>query len=354
MLYHLATILEKTHPFLRLFRYISTRSISAMFTAFVASLIIGKIFIKFASKNLTSKAREFTPSTHASKDYTPTMGGLFIILSFFLSTVLWSNLLSLNVRIFSLTLVTFGLIGCADDLAKINKLKGISARLKLSLQIISATAIVCLWMFLVSPPTTICIPFFKTISPDLGLWLIPWSVFVIVGTSNAVNLTDGLDGLVAGPLISSLLSYGIIAYLAGHPALAKYLAIPMAGTSELTICAASLIGALLGFLWYNANPAQIFMGDVGSLSLGAALGFLAIASRQELLLVIIGGIFVVEALSVILQVGSFKLSGKRIFKMAPIHHHFELKGWNETKVTIRFWIISLLLSLLALLTLKIR
>ncbi|MCK4499589.1 phospho-N-acetylmuramoyl-pentapeptide-transferase [Candidatus Babeliales bacterium] len=354
MIYHLATALFKTYPFLRLFRYISVRSICAVTFSFILTLIIGSKFLKIAHKHLAAGIREYTPKNHEAKGATPTMGGLFIIPAIILSTLLWNNFASPYVWTLLFVLIGFGAIGFSDDWSKIKNQAGISAKVKFTFQLLVAGITLALWLFYCNPPQTICIPFFKNFCPHLGWILIPWGIFILVGCSNAVNLTDGLDGLVSGPLIFSFGTFAIIAYLAGHTLLSGYLAIPSAPTSELTICCASIIGALMGFLWYNAHPAQVFMGDIGSLSLGAALAFIALATRQELLLPITGGIFVLETVSVIIQVLSFKLFKKRVFAMAPIHHHFELKGWNEAKITIRFWIISILLSLGTLLTIKIR
>jgi len=298
--------------------------------------------------------REETPVRHQKKNDTPTMGGLLILMVTLISTLLWNNLLKIEIWIFLACITGFGLIGFIDDWAKIRKKKGIAARYKFRSQIAFSLIISAVWYYFATPTTQLCVPFFKTFMPQLGIWLIPWGAFILVATSNAVNLTDGLDGLATGPLMFNFSAFSLIAYVAGNTILARYLFIPFAGSAELSIVAATLIGTLLGFLWYNTYPAQIFMGDVGSLALGAALGLIALISRQELLLLIAGGLFVVETASVIIQVISFKLTGKRIFKMAPIHHHFELLGWSEPKITVRFWIISIMLSLLALLTLKIR
>ena len=320
----------------------------------IFTFILGDLFIKMSLRRFRSNVREETPERHKTKNNTPTMGGLFILFIFIINTLLWNNLLKPEVWIFALCLAGFGAIGFFDDYAKIKKQKGISARLKFKLTTLLATIIMSLWYFLCSPNTTLCIPFFKNFSPELGWLIIPWGSFIIVSMSNAVNLTDGLDGLAAGPLMFNFSAFGAICYTAGHKEFAKYLFIPNAQSAELTISAAILIGTLLGFLWYNTYPAQIFMGDVGSLALGAGLGLMAIMARQELLLPLAGGIFLMETLSVMAQVFSFKMWRRRIFRMAPIHHHFELLGWSEPKITVRFWIISIILSLLALLTLKLR
>lgn len=251
-------------------------------------------------------------------------------------------------------LLLFAIIGFWDDVQKIIAKKGILERYKFSAQIMAAAIVVGLWYWIVQPATTITMPFFKNISIDAGLFFIPWCMFVIIAMSNAVNLTDGLDGLVSGPLITNFATFTIIAYLAGHFGLANYLHIPFAGTAEIAVIGASLIGALIGFLWYNTYPAQMFMGDIGALSLGAGLGFMALMCKQELLLPISGILFLVETVSVIIQVFWVKLFKKRLFKMAPIHHHFELLGWPEPKISVRFGILTAVFCLLALLTLKIR
>jgi phospho-N-acetylmuramoyl-pentapeptide-transferase len=271
-----------------------------------------------------------------------------------INTLLWCNLYKSHVWIFLACLFSFGLIGLWDDVNKIRNQKGISAFLKFGLQIGAALIITLMWLIFTCAPTTITLPFFKNIQPDLGFLFIPWATLVIVGCSNAVNLTDGLDGLAIGSLMPNFVTFALIAYLAGHYQFSEYLHIPFAGTSEIAVIGAILIGASLGFLWYNAYPAQIFMGDVGSLALGAGLALMALMAKQELLLLISGGLFVGEAISVIAQVVSYQLRGKRILKMAPIHHHFELLGWQESKITVRFSIITLVLCLLAIVTLKLR
>lgn len=354
MIYHLSQNLQNYWSLLNIFHYVSVRAISALLTALLFSFMFGNWFIRFCQKHFRSKVRDWTPETHAAKNNTPTMGGLFVIGVFLLNSLLWCNLSKISVLLFLLCVISFGLIGFWDDWNKIFLKKGISATLKFRLQLASATIIVLAWYFLLQPDTRLCIPFFKNFNPDLGFLLIPWAIFIIIATSNAVNLTDGLDGLATGPLIFNFSTFALISYLAGHKKLAAYLYIPFTGSAELSILATTFIGALIGFLWYNTYPAQIFMGDVGALAFGAGLALLALMTRQEILLLICGGIFVIETISVILQVISFRFYGKRLFKMAPIHHHFELIGWKETKITVRFWIISFILSLITILTLKIR
>lgn len=354
MIYHLSQCLQSQYSFFNIFHYVSVRAICALLTSLLLSFIFGNRFIRFSQNNFRSKVREYTPQTHQTKNDTPTMGGLFVISIFVINALLWCNLTKINVWLITLCVVGFGLIGFLDDAYKIWYKKGISATAKFRLQILLALGLSCTWYFLANPDARICVPFFKNFMPYIGLALIPWATFIIVATSNAVNLTDGLDGLATGPLISNFAAMAIVAYLAGHIKFSNYLFIPYAGSAELTILAAAMIGGLLGFLWYNTYPAQIFMGDVGSLALGGGLAFIALMTRQELLLMISGGIFVAETVSVILQVASYKLTGKRIFLMAPLHHHFELRGWKEAKITVRFWIISIILCVLAILTLKIR
>lgn len=356
MIYHLAQVLTPYISFFNLFHYISFRAIAALLSSIFFSFIFGSWFIKNIASlgNLRSKPRKWTPESHLTKRNTPTMGGLFILMVCIVNTFLWNDLTSLNVWIFLFCLCGFGAIGFLDDWQKLRRSRGISARLKFCLQFVTASSIMSLWYFFAAHNTQLCVPFFKWAMPTLGALIIPWGIFLLVGTSNAVNLTDGLDGLAAGPLFANFATFSIVAYLAGHCFLAQYLHIPFAGSAEVTILGATLMGAMLGFLWYNTYPAQVFMGDVGSLALGAGLALMAIMARQEFLLLIAGGIFVLEALSVIIQVATFKVWGRRMFRMAPIHHHFELLGWKEAKITVRFWIISIILSLIALLTLKIR
>lgn len=354
MIYYLGKLLEGQHSFFNVFHYVSVRAIGAFLTSIALSFLLGNWFIKTCQRFFSGKVRDWTPENHQKKNNTPTMGGLFILTVFLSTCLLWAKTSNKLVWIFLLGVVCFGVIGFVDDWLKIKKRKGLSARKKFLLQIGCASLIVGLWYSLAKPQTTLCVPFFKNLHPDLGWFLVPWAILIIVGTSNAVNLTDGLDGLATGPLIFNFAAYALIAYLAGNMAFAHYLYIPFVKSSELVILASAFVGSLLGFLWYNTYPAQIFMGDVGSLALGAGLSMMALMTRQELLLPLCSGIFLIETISVIVQVISFKLFGKRVFRMAPLHHHFELKGWEEIKITVRFWIIAIILSVLTLLTLKIR
>jgi len=313
---------------------------------------------KLAQMQVGQYIRNDGPKTHLDKAGTPTMGGTLIILSVVVSILLWSDLTNFYVWITLFVVVGYGLVGFIDDyLMQVKKQsKGLSVRTKLVWQAI--IALIAGFLVYISPDfsTQITIPFFKNVSPDFGWGYIIFAAFVIVGASNAVNLTDGLDGLAIGPVIIAATTYMIFAYVAGHVKIANYLQINyVSGSGELAIFCGAIVGSGMGFLWFNTYPAQIFMGDVGSLSLGAFLGTVAVITKQEILLVLVGGLFVIEALSVIFQVGFFKMtSGKRIFRMAPLHHHFELKGWPEPKVIVRFWIIAIALAMLAMSTLKLR
>lgn len=354
MIYHLAHLLQEKYSWLNLIHYISFRSIAALISALGMSLFFGDRFISLSKRLFKAKARPFTPASHREKDDIPTMGGLFILAIVVVNMLMWCNWDKQEMWIFVLVLSGFGSIGLIDDLYKIWYKQGIKARTKFAFQFVVSVVVAMSWYIVKQPNPTVCLPFFKSFTPYLGVFLIPWAVFILIGTSNAVNLTDGLDGLAIGTLISNFTVFSLVGYLAGHRTFAEYLQIPFAGTSEIAVIGAILIGASLGFLWFNAHPAQIFMGDVGSLALGGALAMMAIMPRQELLLVIAGGMFVVEAVSVITQLSSWRLYRKKLFKMAPIHHHFELLGWKEPKITVRFNIISVVLCLLALVTLKIR
>jgi len=341
-------------------RYITVRAIFGALTAFLICLLFGPWLIRrLTAANIGQSVRDDGPQTHLVKQGTPTMGGAMIILAVVFSTLLWSDLSTRQVWIVLFVTLGFGAIGWVDDYRKVvlSNSAGLSAREKLIWQTLVAALAVCILYFTAteSAELELIVPFFKEAAIHLGWVFIPFAFLVIVGSSNAVNLTDGLDGLAILPSVMVAAGLGLIAYLAGHAIFAGYLGIPnIKGAGELTVFCSALVGAGLGFLWFNTYPAQVFMGDVGALSIGAALGVVAIMVRQELVLFIMGGIFVLEAVSVILQVGSFKLTGKRIFRMAPIHHHFELKGWPEPRIIVRFWIITVVLVLVGLSTLKIR
>ncbi len=354
MLYHIAMALRPYISVGNIIHYVSFRSLAALLTSLIFSFLWGEKFIEFSKQFFRAKARAWTPESHRMKDDMPTMGGVFILCVVICTCLLWCNLTKKELWIFLASLLSFGAIGGWDDWNKINYKKGISARNKLFLQCICALFIMSMIVYALHFSTTVSIPFFKWLNPDIGLFFIPWGMFLLVGTSNAVNLTDGLDGLAIGSLIPNFATFSIIAYAAGHYGIASYLHIPFAHSAELSVIGSALVGASIGFLWYNTYPAQIFMGDVGSLALGTSLALMALMTKQELLLPIAGGLFVIEALSVIIQVFSYKYLGKRMFKMAPIHHHFELLGWQESKITIRFCIISFILCLLTLMTLKMR
>ena len=359
MLYHLLYPLHTTLSVFNVFRYITFRTIYASLTAFFICFLLGPWIIrKLNGLQVGQYIRDDGPQSHLSKAGTPTMGGLLIVFSIVTSVLLWSDLTNYFTWIVLFVIIGYGLVGFIDDyLMQIKKRsKGLNVRNKLMLQF--GLALIAGYLVYASPDfsTQVTIPIFKNLSPDLGWGYILFAAFVIVGASNAVNLTDGLDGLAIGPVIIAATTYMIFAYVAGHIKIANYLQINyVVGSGEVAILCGTLAGAGMGFLWFNAYPAQIFMGDVGSLSLGAGLGTIAVITKQEILLVLVGGLFVVEALSVIFQVGFFKMtSGRRIFKMAPLHHHFELKGWPEPKVIVRFWIIAIALALLAMSTLKLR
>jgi len=359
MLYHFLYPLNTLFAGFNVFRYITFRTIGAAVTAFLFFVLIAPAFIRFIRNlHIGQVVRNDGPETHFKKEGIPTMGGMLLIFTIINTTLLWANLTNRYVWVILGVTLWFGLIGAIDDFRKItiNNSKGLSARGKLLLQVVGA---LLLGVILYSHPNFdghLSVPFFKALKPDLGWFYVIFAMFVIVGSSNAVNLTDGLDGLAAGPIIITGSVYLVFSYLAGHAVLSDYLQIPFVpGSGELAVYCGALVGSALGFLWFNAYPAQMFMGDVGSLAMGGTLGTIAIITKQEILLAIVGGIFVMEALSVIIQVGFFKISGgKRVFLMAPFHHHFEKKGWAEPKVVVRFWIISIILALLALATLKLR
>jgi phospho-N-acetylmuramoyl-pentapeptide-transferase len=359
MIYYFLYPLHTTISAFNVFRYITFRTIYASLTAFLLCFILGPWVIrKLGELQVGQYVRDDGPKTHLKKAGTPTMGGILIITAVVVSTLLWSNLTNYYVWIVLMVVVGYGAIGFIDDyLMQIKKQsKGLSAGNKICLQCIIAILTGSLVYVIPEFDTRVTVPFLKNISPDLGWGYVFFAAVVIVGTSNAVNLTDGLDGLAIGPAIIVSVTYMVFAYVAGHVEIADYLQIHyVAGAGEIAVFCGALAGAGLGFLWFNTYPAQVFMGDVGSLSIGGALGTVAVITKQEILLALVGGLFVIEALSVIFQVGFFKMTkGKRIFRMAPLHHHFELKGWPEPKVIVRFWIISIALALISMSTLKLR
>jgi len=358
MLYHLLYPLHELISFFNVFRYITIRTVYAILTALLISFVIGPWIIeKLRSFQIKQVVREDVPSRHLSKNGTPTMGGSLILMALLIPTLLWADLTNRYIWIVLLTTLGFGALGFLDDYKKIRDKNGmgIKARYKFPIQVAMGLAASWILFNTIDHDSRLIFPFFKRVMPDLGNWYILFGMFVIVGTANAVNLTDGLDGLAIGPVLIASGTFILFCYLAGHFQFASYLQIPFVkGSGELTILCGALLGSGLGFLWFNTYPAQVFMGDVGSLALGAALGTIAVVTKQEFLLAIVGGIFVAETLSVIIQVISYKLRKKRVFRMAPIHHHFELKGWAEPKIIVRFWIIAIILGLVAIGTLKLR
>ena len=358
MLYHLLYPLSEVWGPLNVFRYITFRAAGAAVTALLLSLVLGPAFIRLLRRRqLGQLIREEGPESHREKAGTPTMGGLLILTAVVVPTVLWAKLTNPYVWVATVVTVVFGTIGFLDDSLKIRRRRnlGLTARAKLALQVIAAAGAAVVLLSLPSFDSTLTFPFFKQAVVQLGWYYVPFAVLVLVGTSNAVNLTDGLDGLAIGATLVAAATYAVFTYLAGNVVLGGYLQVTyIEGVGEVTILCGALVGASLGFLWFNAHPADVFMGDVGSLSIGAAIGIVALLAKQEILLVLVGGLFVLEALSVIAQVASFKLTGRRVFRMAPLHHHFELAGWPESKVIVRFWILSLLFALLSLSTLKLR
>lgn len=358
MLYYLLFPLHTTYSAFNVFRYITFRAALAALMALLVSFLLGPYLIRsLAAKQLGQPIREDGPASHTVKAGTPTMGGTLIILALALSTTLLADVANFYIKLALFVTVGFGVIGFIDDSLKLRRRssRGLSARTKLLAQLMVAFAAAAILYRQPYFSSVLGIPFFKNIRPDLGLWYIPFAMLVVVGASNAVNLTDGLDGLAIGPVMIAAGTYAFIAYVTGHLKLAEYLQIPyVAGVGELSIFCAAIVAAGLGFLWFNTYPAEMFMGDVGSLALGAALGIVAVMTKNEILLMIVGGVFVIEALSVVFQVVSYKLRRKRVFLMAPIHHHYELKGWPEPQIIVRFWIISIICSLVALSTLKLR
>jgi phospho-N-acetylmuramoyl-pentapeptide-transferase len=357
MLYHLFFRFASEFSPFNVFRYITFRTGAATLTALFIAFMVGPPLIRWLERmRVEQPIRDIGPD-HQSKEGTPTMGGLLILLSLLVSVLLWSNLDNRFVWIVIGITSGYGLLGFIDDYRKVKEghSGGISVRAKLFWQTLMAIGVA---LAIYTDPdfdAHLAVPFFKNFTPYLGIFYVPFAAFVIVATSNSVNLTDGLDGLAIGPVLVAAGTFLILSYAAGHAGIADYLAIKyVPGSGHLTIFCGALIGGGLGFLWFNASPAQLFMGDVGSLALGGALGTMAVLIRQEFLLPIVGGIFVIEALSVMIQVASFKLTGKRVFLMAPIHHHYEKLGWPEQKIVVRFWIVSAILGLVALSTLKLR
>jgi phospho-N-acetylmuramoyl-pentapeptide-transferase len=358
MIYHLLYPLADSFAVFNVFQYITFRSIYALLTALLLSILLGPRFITWLQRIRCGQHIQDDVKAHEAKKGTPTMGGLLIALSLLCSVLLWGNLSNPYLWLSILVYSGFALVGGVDDYLKFSRAQnqGLRMGIKFLAQIIVAGAAVAILIWLPGYSSKLYFPFIKWLQPDLGWAYLPFSLLVIVGSSNAVNLTDGLDGLAIGPTVVVSGCLALFIYVAGHVHLAEYLQVAyVPGVGEVTVFCGGLVGAGLGFLWFNAYPAQVFMGDVGSLSLGGSLGFIAILCKQELVLLIVGGLFVLETLSVIVQVGYFKLSGgKRIFRMAPLHHHFELSGIPESKIIVRFWILSILLAMLALSTLKLR
>ena len=360
MLNWLVDSLLKFDPGFGVFHYLTVRTVFAALTGLLISLLLGSAVIRFLQRlQVKQVVRQDGPESHLSKAGTPTMGGLLILGVFALSALLWARLENTYVWTVVLATLAFGCIGFADDYLKVvrGNSRGLRARWKFIAQSVIALAVGLYLYTTASIPaqTALFVPIFKEVALDLGPVYLLLAYFVIVGSSNAVNLTDGLDGLAIMPCAMIVSAFGLLAYVAGHSEMSAYFGVPyIEGAGELAIVCGAIAGAALGFLWFNAYPAQVFMGDVGALALGAALGVLALISRHELLLLVMGGVFVLETVSVMVQVASFRLTGRRVFRMAPLHHHFELKGWPESVVIVRFWIISLVLVLVGLATLKIR
>ena len=361
MLYHLLFPLSEQWGAFNVFRYITFRAAMAAVTALAISFLLGPGFIRLLRRlSVGQNIRDVGPQAHFIKAGTPTMGGLLILFALVVSTLLWSSLTNLYVWLSLGVTLAFGGIGFLDDFLKVKREQnlGLTSRQKFGLQILAAGAVAVLLRFI--PPAyefdpAISVPFVKTMVFDLGWFYIPFVLLILVGSSNAVNLTDGLDGLAIGSTMIAAATYAVFTYVAGNRIIAAYLQIQyVGGVGEVTVFCAALVGAALGFLWFNAHPADVFMGDVGSLSIGAAIGMVAVLSKQEIVLVLVGGIFVMEAVSVMLQVAFFRVFKRRIFRMSPIHHHFEMVGWAEPKIIVRFWILALIFALVALSTLKLR
>jgi phospho-N-acetylmuramoyl-pentapeptide-transferase len=361
MLVYLANYLEQYYSAFNVFNYLTLRAIFGALTALVISFVVGPVMIRrLSAYQIGQTVRDDGPETHFVKAGTPTMGGALILVAICVSTLLWANLENRFVWVVLLTTLAYGLIGFVDDYKKLvlKNSKGMSARMKIVTQTTVALTAALVLFYTARDPAVehaLLLPFFKNLMIPMGVFYIGFVTFVIVGSSNAVNLTDGLDGLAIMPAVLVGGALGVFAYATGNVNYATYLNIPFInGVGEMLVFCAALCGAGLGFLWFNTYPAQVFMGDIGALALGAALGVVAVIVRQEIVLAIMGGVFVMETVSVMLQVASFKLTGKRIFRMAPLHHHYELKGWAEPKVIVRFWIITVILVLLGLATLKLR
>ena len=360
MFLYFAENLESLYSGFSVFQYLTLRAILGALTALVISFLIGPLMIRrLAALQIGQHIRDDGPQSHLSKAGTPTMGGALILVAIVLSTLLWADLSNRQVWVVVLVTLAFGAIGWRDDYLMIVKKqsKGLSARAKFGMQTVAGLVAALVLYYTAEVPAEIelIVPVFKEVAVPLGLFFIPLTLLVIVGSSNAVNLTDGLDGLAIMPTVMVGGALGIFVYVSGNSSFSSYLGVPyVPGAGEVVVFCGAIVGAGLGFLWFNAYPAQVFMGDVGALALGAALGVVAVVARQELVLLVMGGVFVMETVSVILQVASFKLTGKRIFRMAPLHHHFELKGWPEPRVIVRFWIITVILVLVGLATLKIR
>ncbi len=361
MLYHLLFPLHERFAVFNVFRYITFRTAGAVVTAVLLALLLGPRFIRTLRRlSVGQNIRDVGPQSHQVKAGTPTMGGLLILFALIVPTLLWANLANPYVWIAVGVTVAFGGIGFADDLLKVRRRRnlGLTARAKFLAQVaVAAVAGATLMALPTGVPfsPTLAFPFFKELVIDLGILYVPFVVFVLVASSNTVNLTDGLDGLAIGATLIAAATYAVFTYVAGNRVVAQYLQVAyVPGVGEVTVFCGALVGASMGFLWFNSHPAEVFMGDVGSLALGGAIGIVAVLAKQELVLGLVGGLFVLEGLSVILQVASFKLRGKRIFRMAPLHHHFELAGWAEPKIIVRFWIVAVLFALTALSTLKLR
>jgi phospho-N-acetylmuramoyl-pentapeptide-transferase len=361
MLYWLLYPLRDVMPALNVFRYITFRVAAAIVTALILSWLLGPWFIRQLRRlSVGQNIRDVGPQAHQVKAGTPTMGGLLILFATLVPTLLWGDLRNVYVWLVILVSAAFGAIGFADDYLKIRNRRnlGLTARAKFLLQVLAGTALGIALLFLPQEHgfnPTLTFPFIKRLVLNLGYFYIPFVAFILVGSSNAVNLTDGLDGLAIGATSVAAATYAVFTYIAGNRLIANYLQVSLVpGVGEVAVFCGAMVGAGIGFLWFNSHPAEVFMGDVGSLSLGAAIGAVAVLAKQEILLALVGGLFVLEALSVIIQVASFKLRGKRVFRMSPLHHHFELSGWAEPKVIVRFWILSILFALLSLSTLKLR